>query len=74
MKNIGIVVTPGCWAMSLFAVTDFFRIVSLLEKQTGLAAGYRVHLLANAADTRLDAAGGIGIETDSPLEESRPVD
>lgn len=74
MKNIGIVVTPGCWAMSLFAVTDFFRIVSLLEKQTGLAAGYRVHLLANAADTRLDAAGGIAIETDSPLEEARPVD
>ena len=46
MKNIGIVVTPGCWAMSLFAVTDFFRIVSLLEKQTGLAAAYRVHLQA----------------------------
>ena len=74
MKSIGIVVTPGCWAMSLFAVTDFFRIVALLEKQAGLQPGYRVRLLANAPGKRLHAAGSHAIHTDACLEKAAPSD
>ncbi len=42
MKKVAILAYDGCWAMSVFSVTDFFRVVALLEQHLGLAQSYAV--------------------------------
>lgn len=46
MKSVTLIATEKCWAMSLYAVTDFFRIVQLLERHLGLEAGFQVHIVS----------------------------
>lgn len=46
MKKVAVLAYDGCWAMSLFSVTDFFRIVSLLERNVGRQPSYQVEVLS----------------------------
>ncbi|MGB2248539.1 MAG: GlxA family transcriptional regulator [Alcanivorax sediminis] len=46
MKKIAILTTQQCWAMSLFSVTDFFRIARTLESHLGFPADLQVHLVS----------------------------
>ncbi|PSD29508.1 AraC family transcriptional regulator [Stenotrophomonas maltophilia] len=66
MKKVAIVAYEGCWAMSVFSVTDFFRIVSLLEKHLGLAQGYAVRVLS-VDGAAVHAAGGHPIQPDGAI-------
>ncbi|MDE2421895.1 MAG: helix-turn-helix domain-containing protein [Gammaproteobacteria bacterium] len=46
MKNVAILAYEGCWAMGVYTVTDFFRVVSLLERQLGRSQSYSVQILS----------------------------
>ncbi len=57
MKKVAILVYEGCWALGVFSVADFFRVVALLERRLGLAQSHEVELLSlDGAEVR--AAGG----------------
>ena len=45
MKKVAILVYEGCWALGVFSVADFFRLVALLERRLGLAQSHEVELL-----------------------------
>lgn len=68
MNEVAILAYDGCWGMGLFSATDFFRIVALLERHTGLAQGYRVRVLS-ADGARIALASGHVIQPDAALEE-----
>lgn len=57
MPSITLIATEKCWAMSLYAVTDFFRIVQLLEQHLGLEASFQVHI-ASPCGQPVRCAGG----------------
>lgn len=68
MKKVAILAYDGCWAMGVFAVTDFFRIVSLLEQHLGLAQSHAVEILgADGAEVR--AASGHLIKPDGAIPD-----
>ncbi|HGR4997417.1 GlxA family transcriptional regulator [Pseudomonas aeruginosa] len=56
----------GCWGMGVFAVADFFRIVSLLEAHIGLEPSFRVRILASAREVMV--ASGHSLRADAILE------
>ncbi|EPJ7517614.1 TPA: GlxA family transcriptional regulator [Pseudomonas aeruginosa] len=56
----------GCWGMGMFAVADFFRIVSLLEAHIGLEPSFRVRILASAREVTV--ASGHSLRADAILE------
>ncbi|HFX0832661.1 GlxA family transcriptional regulator [Pseudomonas aeruginosa] len=56
----------GCWGMGVFAVADFFRIVSLLEAHIGLEPSFRVRILASAREVTV--ASGHSLRADAILE------
>lgn len=67
MNNVAILVYEGCWAMSVFAATDFFRIVSLLEQHLGRPQSHAVKLLSvDGAD--VSAAGGHTIRFNDAID------
>lgn len=74
MKKIAILAYEGCWAMGVYTVTDFFRIVDLLDRHLGHAgAGHRVEILT--ADGRdIHAASGHGIAADHALSRAKGHD
>lgn len=45
-KNIAVLIYDGCWGMSVFSVTDFFRIVGLLEKHQAREQSYHVEVVS----------------------------
>lgn len=57
MKKVAILSYDGCWAMGVFSVTDFFRIVALLEQHLGLEQSYAVEVLS-CDGNEVYAAGG----------------
>lgn len=84
MDEVGILAYDGCWGLGLFSATDFFRIVSLLERHLGVAQGYRVRVLSSDGapitlasghvihpDGALDDAGACGLIVIPPLEGPR---
>lgn len=73
MKRIAILAVPGCWAMSLYAVRDFFRIVELLEAHVGLSRGYVVEVLAEGG-APVTSASGPSIVADAGLAASADYD
>ncbi|HCG1025756.1 TPA: AraC family transcriptional regulator, partial [Pseudomonas aeruginosa] len=52
--------------MGVFAVADFFRIVSLLEAHIGLEPSFRVRILASAREVTV--ASGHSLRADAILE------
>lgn len=68
MKKVAILVDDGCWAMNIFSVADFFRIVALLEKHLGLPHNYAVRLLS-VDGVRVHAAGGHPIQPDGSIDD-----
>lgn len=70
MKKVAILAYDGCWAMNLFAVTDFFRVVALLEQHLGLAPGYAVEVLSgDGAEVR--AASGHRVQADGAIDAAQ---
>ncbi|WP_232109316.1 GlxA family transcriptional regulator [Pseudomonas juntendi] len=56
----------GCWAMGVFAVTDFFRIAALLERHLGLPEQYVVEVVS-ADGSEVLAAGGHSIRVQATV-------
>lgn len=66
MKKIAILVYDGCWAMNVFSVTDFFRIVNLLDKHLDDKQSYCVEILSvDGAD--VSSASGNVITSDGAI-------
>lgn len=73
MNKVAILAYDGCWAMSVFSVTDFFRVVALLEQHLGLAQSYAVEVLStDGAEVR--AASGHAIQPDSAITDTGDYD
>lgn len=69
MKKVAILSYDGCWGMGVFAATDFFRIVALLEQYLGLAQTYAVEVLSSdGAEVR--AASSHLIRPDAAITET----
>ncbi|MGU1394013.1 GlxA family transcriptional regulator [Pseudomonas aeruginosa] len=66
MKEVVVLAYDGCWGMGVFAVADFFRIVSLLEAHIGLEPSFRVRILASAREVTV--ASGHSLRADAILE------
>ncbi|MEF2174438.1 GlxA family transcriptional regulator [Pseudomonas aeruginosa] len=66
MKEVAVLAYDGCWGMGMFAVADFFRIVSLLEAHIGLEPSFRVCILASAREVTV--ASGHSLRADAILE------
>ncbi len=66
MKEVAVLAYDGCWGMGVFAVADFFRIVSLLEAHIGLEPSFRVRILASAREVTV--ASGNSLRADAILE------
>ncbi|MGU1998591.1 GlxA family transcriptional regulator [Pseudomonas aeruginosa] len=66
MKEVAVLAYDGCWGMGVFAVADFFRIVSLLEAHIGLEPSFRVRILASAREVAV--ASGHSLRADAILE------
>lgn len=66
MKEVAVLAYDGCWGMGMFAVADFFRIVSLLEAHIGLEPSFRVRILASAREVTV--ASGHSLRADAILE------
>ncbi|HBN9861354.1 TPA: GlxA family transcriptional regulator [Pseudomonas aeruginosa] len=73
MKKVVILAYDGCWAMGVFSVTDFFRIVTLLEQHLGLAQSYAVEVLS-ADGTAVCAASGHLIQPDGAITDAGGYD
>lgn len=73
MKKIAILAYDGCWAMGVFSVTDFFRVVALLDARHGTDPSYRVEVLS--ADGReVCSASGHVIRPDGAITNRRTHD
>lgn len=59
MKKIALLAYDGCWAMSVFSVTDFFRVVSLLDARHGIDPTYRVEVLSADGGSVRSASGHV---------------
>ena len=46
MHTVAILAFEGCWGLSLFSASDFFRIVQLLEQHAGQAPSYRAQVIS----------------------------
>ncbi|HFH3159414.1 helix-turn-helix domain-containing protein [Pseudomonas aeruginosa] len=66
MKEVAVLAYDGCWGMGVFAVADFFRIVSLLEAHIGLEPSFQVRILASAREVTV--ASGHSLRADAILE------
>ncbi len=66
MKEVAVLAYDGCWGIGVFAVADFFRIVSLLEAHIGLEPSFRVRILASAREVTV--ASGHSLRADAILE------
>ena len=66
MKEVAVLAYDGCLGMGVFAVADFFRIVSLLEAHIGLEPSFRVRILASAREVTV--ASGHSLRADAILE------
>lgn len=84
MKKVAILSYDGCWGMGVFAATDFFRIVALLEQHLGLAQTYSVEVLSSDGaevraasshlirpDAAITDAGGHDLLVIPPVEGTR---
>lgn len=73
MKKVAILAYDGCWAMSVFSATDFFRIVTLLDKHLHREQSYHVDVLsADGSDVR--SASGHVIVPDGAVAGSSGYD
>ncbi|MBV4458539.1 helix-turn-helix domain-containing protein [Pseudomonas sp. COR58] len=73
MKRVAILSYDGCWAMGVFSVTDFFRIVALLEQHLGLTQRYAVDVLS-ADGAAVYAASGHKIQPDAAITDTGHYD
>ncbi|MBV4475248.1 GlxA family transcriptional regulator [Pseudomonas botevensis] len=69
MINVAILAYDGCWGMGVFSATDFFRIVTLLERHLDVAQSYTIRVLSvDGADISL--ASGHLIRPDAALNDA----
>jgi len=73
MKKVAILSYDGCWAMGVFSVTDFFRIVALLEQHLGLAQTYAVEVLSFDGQEIYSASGHM-IQPDAAITDANDYD
>lgn len=66
MKKIAVLAYDGCWAMSVFSVTDFFRVVALLDARHGIDPTYRVEVLS-ADGGHVRSASGHAMQPDGAI-------
>lgn len=72
-KNVAVLVYDGCWGLSVFSVTDFFRIVALLEAHQAREQSYHVDVLG--VDGReVRSASGHVIAPDGGITEAAGYD
>ena len=73
MKKIAVLAYEGCWAMGVYAITDFFRVVALLDQHLARTPGHVVDVLS--VDGRdVSSASGNVIAVDASLVKSTPYD
>lgn len=73
MKKVAILAYDGCWAMSVFSVTDFFRVVNLLDEHQANSQTYCIELLSvDGTDVR-SACGHI-IQPDGSIAKRSRYD
>ncbi len=58
-KNIAVLAYDGCWGLGVFSVTDFFRIVALLEKHLAREQSYHVDVLSADGENVRSASGNL---------------
>ena len=73
MKKVAILSYEGCWGMGVFSVTDFFRIVALLEQHLSLAQTYAVEVLSSDGE-EVCAASGHMIQPDAAITDAGDYD
>jgi transcriptional regulator GlxA family with amidase domain len=73
MKNITILIYDNCWAMSVFSVTDFFRIVTILEAHIGNQQSYNVTLVSEYGH-RIKSACGVPITPHLGIDKNTKPD
>ncbi len=73
MQKVAILAYDGCWAMGVFSVTDFFRVVALLDQHLRHAPSYRVDILS-ADGNPVRSASGHAIPADSAIARARGYD
>jgi len=73
MKNIVIVIYDSCWAMSVFSVSDFFRIVTILEE--ALAKEPRFTITMASVDGKvINSSSNFAIQPDCALADISSAD
>lgn len=73
MKNITILVYDNCWAMSVFSVADFFKIVTILETHLDEEKSYKITFVS-ADGNPINTACGFPISPNESLAESATPD
>lgn len=73
MKKIAVFVDEACWGLSVFTVTDLFRVVTLLERHLGRRPSYRVDLLSVSGQA-VRTAGGQVLGVDGPVQLNQVYD
>jgi len=73
MKNIVIIIYEGCWAMSVFSVSDFVRIVTILEELLGKQASFSI-TMASANGKSIKSSSNYNIQPDCALVDITSAD
>lgn len=73
MKNITILIYDDCWALGVFSVTDFFKIVTILETHAGTEQSYQVTLVSDDGNA-INSACGIPISAHSSIDTTPKPD
>ena len=73
MKKVAIVAYDGCWAMSVFSVTGFYRVVSLLEQHIGDEKSY-LPVIVSADGKNVTSACGATITVEESIVSDNSYD
>lgn len=73
MRNIVIIIYDGCWAMSVFSVSDFFRIVAILEAMLAQESSFII-TMASANGLAIKSSSNFTIQPDCALTDITSAD
>lgn len=73
MKRVAILAYPGCWAMGIYSVTDFFRVVTLLERHARHRQSFAVDIVSVDGKV-VESASGHRLLPDLAISARRTYD
>lgn len=72
-KKIAVLAYEGCWGLGVFSVTDFFRVVALLDQRWLQPSGYQVDVLS-ASGKPVQSASGHTLSVNRAITRAKAYD